>query len=175
MGARGEPQPGFPNEEPGHLIGRRAFLAAAAAGVLLTGAIQMAGYLDRSGEYIVVPPAQEQTDTSDTQYRVGSWNMHNETSVRISDLQSFARKEELDAIMLQEVNRSDIQRLEQGFPNWGITYVLADTKQELQWGGFGNAILTRGQKPREVKTRSFSGKSVKDAISDSVMGQWSIL
>ncbi|MGI9027951.1 MAG: endonuclease/exonuclease/phosphatase family protein [Candidatus Saccharimonadales bacterium] len=155
-----------------HLSPAKRWLAVAGAmaATALGGVVyhEVGDYFDKSGIVTSSDPIDPQPADIDSIHAVGSWNMHNETAERLNEIKYFAASNQLDVVALQEVNAEDFDLLKTEFQdNWYLRYVLADTKQEVTSGGFGNVLMSR-QQPKDVTTLSIEGDSFDDTLTTTV-------
>lgn len=150
---------------------RRTLAIIGGIGVIAAGAVgynEARDYFSSSGTLAISNPADPRPADIDENHIVGSWNMHNETASRLDEIREFAETNKIDVLALQEVNKEDFELLKSEFENgWFLRYVLADTKQEVDAGGFGNVLMSR-QKPEDVETLSIEGDSFNDTVTSTV-------
>jgi len=139
------------------------FAALAATGVTYR-------LLDRSGQYEHFLPTINRPVEIDNVERIISWNVAGQAAERADQIRTLATGYgNADAIALQEVDTADAERLHRDFPAWHIIYALADQKQHITQGGYGNVLMTR-QSPSDIKTRSLAGKSFINSAVGAVAG-----
>jgi len=126
-------------------------------------------YFDQSGKYEHFPPSLNQPAQIDNTERIISWNMEGRAAKRHKQIAALAMRYNADVIALQEVDTTDATRLHHDFPAWDVVYALADQKQHITQGGYGNVLMTR-QGPTDIKTRSFAGTSLVDSTVGTVTG-----
>jgi endonuclease/exonuclease/phosphatase family metal-dependent hydrolase len=126
-------------------------------------------YLDKSGGYEHFAPTVHKTIPIDNVERIISWNMEGHAAKRYKQIRTLAARYSADIIALQEVDTADANKLHRDLPAWHIVYALADQKQHLAQGGYGNMLLTR-QAPTDIKTRSFDGTSLVDSAIGTLKG-----
>lgn len=106
---------------------------------------------------------------ADGRFNILSWNMHNQTSKRRSQLKNLISRYSLDALNLQEVSATDKKKVVKSFPDWYVTYSVADKRTKAFSGGYGNVIMTR-QKPRDIRSRSFKGTELANTLGRTMKG-----
>src|SRR5581483_5597493 len=126
-------------------------------------------FLDNSGKYEHFKPTIERPVQIDGSEHIISWNIAGQAARRQKQIRTLAKRYNADVVMLQEVDTDDAARLHHDFPSWHIIYALADQKQHVTQGGYGNVIMTR-QEPTDIKTRSFSGTSFVDSTVGTITG-----
>jgi endonuclease/exonuclease/phosphatase family metal-dependent hydrolase len=141
--------------------------------VMMTGVAALAAlgvgwkYLERPEGVEHIKPLVHRVAIIDNILKVGSWNMHGQAAERAGQIHKLASG--LDALALQEVARNDIPILEEAMPEYHIAYKVADKKQHILEGGYGDAIITR-QEPRDLDARIFKGTSLATTATRTVAG-----
>ncbi len=139
-----------------------------AIGAIAT-AFALAPGIDKSGNLEQASPISPANSAIDGKHIQLSWNMHNETKKRIPQIKKLMSKYQVDAALLQEVNRDDFRALAKKMPDHYMSYVMADAKSKPIEGGFGNLIISR-QKPRDVRTISLDGTNILGGVIHAVSG-----
>lgn len=159
---------GHPAPETSHwlVLRKRAVMFGTAALASLGVAWKYMNQPENAEHFL---PTVHRVATVDNIQKFGSWNMHGEAAERTQQIRQLARSQDLDALALQEVSQSDVAPIEQAMPEWHIVYKLADKKQHILEGGYGNMILTR-QPPRDIQSRTFKGTSLGTTATRTVAG-----
>lgn len=145
---------------------RNLAMGAAALGAMGIGAWK---YLGSSGRFEHLKPSVYRPIPIDNVERIISWNMAGQAARRHKQIRTLAARYSADVIDLQEVDTSDVAILHHDFPSWHLVYALADQKQHLPQGGYGNVQMTR-QDPTNIRTRSFAGTSLIESAVGTVTG-----
>jgi endonuclease/exonuclease/phosphatase family metal-dependent hydrolase len=114
----------------------------------------------------------EEGTTSDG-LRIGTWNMWNITSERLSEIDSLAAEYDLSVVALQEVSMDHVSDIREYFSDWEVMPVIADaTPKPGKLGGFGNVFMMRHE-PKHIETLSMDGTSTIENIKLAASGQFS--
>lgn len=122
-----------------------------------------------SGEKLVYDPLEYVETAPDSQFSAITWNMHHETYEHRVSLKKLISERQPDAVCLQEVEADSIEALRHSLPNWQISYVRGDIKDDVLSGGMGNAILTR-QKQQNTTSSKIEGTPLITSVWGAIKG-----
>lgn len=149
-----------PKTEKKRWLGKKwSKVAALGAAVVSFAAYQN---YDRSGEVTSYDPIKEGNVLIDNRFNVLTWNMHNETSDKYSELAQIITEKEVDVVALQEVSAKDAKGLHRYFPAAYIRFAMADAKTKLFDGGYGNVLMSF-QEMHDTTSVSIEGNEVSEA------------
>lgn len=143
---------------------------AATAVVAVTGVLGWAAYdhfAGDSGELTHWDPSVETKSMVDGKNVVLSWNVKNEASDLLDEIEQSIDAFNPDVFAMQEISKDDAAALHDRFPGWYVYFVMADGK--YRDGGFGNAMMSR-QSIEDIERFVIDGNSVPDEGKRTVTG-----
>lgn len=146
---------------------RRLVASAFIAGLLTAGVWQYKQVM--SGEKIVYDPLERVDTEPDSKFSAITWNMHHEAYEHRLPLKKLIAQRQPDAVCLQEVEADSLDALRHVLPNWQISYVRGDVKDDVLSGGMGNAILTR-QNQQHITSSKIEGTPLIASAWSAIKG-----
>ncbi len=136
---------------------------------------ELDSYMGESGTTQLLEPLKptKQPVNVDNELIVINWNMHGEIKYkeRRDDLAKLVETEKPDVLLLQETTAADPERLQRLFKKASVYFMLADKKQEIASGGFGQTMVVLGQYGlKKLPTKSLSGKSTLATVTSTTEG-----
>lgn len=123
----------------------------------------------KSGEHIHLKAKHKDEPYIDGQINLLTWNMHDETPAHIQDIKKLQTDYGLDAIMLQEVGKDDLEYLHDEITNSDIVYVQGDPRARIEKSGLGNVIITQ-QSPHRIRSSVIHGTSTVESAMGFIGG-----
>ena len=139
-------------------------LVGATAGAILESLHNQAGAVQ------LCEATAESTALEDRKFTLIGWNGHNELGrqSRLEELEAMIDTYNPDAITIQEISKSGVDRICEYFPEWSLIGVKADlTPRPGKRGYFGNAIMARAA-PTDIRSVKLDGTSSFDTIGMAV-------
>jgi exonuclease III len=136
-----------------------ALVVSTKEGINIYDRFNTSGVVEQYGAY------HPKNDQVDNRVRLVTWNVANRTLSLAKTIKRLAKKN--DAVLLQEVQESDIELLKEELPeSMSVIYGFADGKEH---GGYGDAIVTE-EPYNNAHSVSIKGSSTVDYGAATVAG-----
>lgn len=146
-------------------------VGAAAVAVIASATIAwgVEEHFDTSGDLITKNPTKRADPVNDDKVVILDWNVQGRGFELREKIKTIAEETNADVVMLQEVEKNDVQRLHEYFASSYINYVLASRWTHALQGGYGNLIMS--ELPQDdVEHKTLAGNSTGDKIKHWLKG-----